>query len=47
MLCTLKPSIVVILAGINDIAGNTGPTSLEMITNNIFSMVELAKKRTR
>lgn len=39
----LKPSIVVILAGVNDIAGNTGPASLEMITNNIFSMVELAR----
>jgi len=39
----LKPTVVVILAGINDIAGNTGPASLEMITNNIFSMIELAK----
>jgi lysophospholipase L1-like esterase len=39
----LKPSLVVILAGINDIAGNTGPSTLEMITNNIFSMAELAK----
>jgi lysophospholipase L1-like esterase len=39
----LKPSIVVILAGINDIAGNTGPSTLEMIRNNIFSMAELAK----
>jgi lysophospholipase L1-like esterase len=39
----LKPSIVVILAGANDIAGNTGPSTLEMITNNIFSMAELAK----
>ncbi|HWS59865.1 MAG TPA: SGNH/GDSL hydrolase family protein [Flavobacterium sp.] len=39
----LKPSIVVILAGANDIAGNTGPSTLEMITDNIFSMVELAK----
>jgi len=39
----LKPNIVVILAGINDIAGNTGPSTLEMITNNLFSMVELAK----
>jgi lysophospholipase L1-like esterase len=39
----LKPSVVVILAGINDIAGNTGPSTLEMITNNIFSMAELAK----
>ncbi|MFV8340855.1 SGNH/GDSL hydrolase family protein [Flavobacterium sp. XS2P39] len=39
----LKPAAVVILAGINDIAGNTGPASLDMIKNNIFSMVELAK----
>jgi len=39
----LKPSLVIIMAGINDIAGNTGPSTLEMITNNIFSMVELAK----
>ncbi|MBG6063321.1 lysophospholipase L1-like esterase [Flavobacterium sp. CG_9.1] len=38
----LKPSAVVILAGINDIAGNTGPVTLQMITNNIVSMVELA-----
>lgn len=39
----LKPSIVVLLAGANDIAGNTGPSTLEMILNNIISMVELAK----
>jgi lysophospholipase L1-like esterase len=39
----LKPAIVVILAGINDIAGNTGPATLDMIANNIFSMAELAK----
>lgn len=39
----LKPAAVVLLAGINDIAGNTGPATLDMITNNIFSMVELAK----
>ena len=39
----LKPKAVVILAGINDIAENTGPTTLEMIQNNIVSMVELAK----
>lgn len=39
----LKPTAVVILAGGNDIAGNTGPATLEMITDNIFSMVELAK----
>jgi lysophospholipase L1-like esterase len=39
----LKPELVVILAGTNDIAGNTGPSTLEMIMNNITSMAELAK----
>jgi lysophospholipase L1-like esterase len=39
----LKPKIVVILAGTNDIAGNTGPSTLEMIMDNLISMVELAK----
>lgn len=39
----LHPKAVVILAGTNDIAGNTGPMTLEQIHNNILSMVELAK----
>ncbi|MBW4360139.1 SGNH/GDSL hydrolase family protein [Flavobacterium taihuense] len=39
----LKPKIVVILAGGNDIAGNTGPTTLETIIGNLISMCELAK----
>jgi lysophospholipase L1-like esterase len=39
----LKPTVVVLLAGANDIAQNTGPSTLEMIANNIISMVELAK----
>ncbi len=39
----LQPSVVVILAGINDIAENTGPISLEHIFGNIVSMVELAR----
>ena len=39
----LKPKVVVILAGTNDIAGNTGPTTLEAIEDNIISMVELAR----
>ncbi|MEM9390658.1 MAG: GDSL-type esterase/lipase family protein, partial [Bacteroidota bacterium] len=39
----LKPAVVVILAGINDIAGNTGPSTLKMIMNNIESMAELAR----
>ena len=38
----LKPSAVVILAGINDIAGNTGPSTIEMILDNLISMAELA-----
>jgi lysophospholipase L1-like esterase len=39
----LGPKAVVILAGINDIAGNTGPSSLEMIFHNIQSMAEIAQ----
>lgn len=39
----LKPKVVVILAGTNDIAGNTGPTTLEMILGNLISTCELAK----
>jgi lysophospholipase L1-like esterase len=39
----LKPRAVLILAGTNDIAGNTGPMTLEMIENNYASMAELAK----
>lgn len=38
----LEPKVVVILAGTNDIAGNTGPSTLEMIADNIKSMAELA-----
>ena len=39
----LKPAVVVILAGTNDVAGNTGPSSLEMIEDNFESMVAIAK----
>lgn len=39
----LDPEVVVLLAGTNDIAGNTGPTSLEQIMDNIISMTELAQ----
>ena len=39
----LKPAVVVILAGINDIAENTGPIELEDIFGNIVSMAELAR----
>ncbi len=42
----LKPQIVVILAGINDIAGNTGPSTEKMIVDNIISMAELAKSNS-
>ncbi len=38
-----KPKAVVILAGTNDIAGNTGPMTLEQIEDNLTSMAELAK----
>ncbi|MBR9854709.1 MAG: acylhydrolase [Algicola sp.] len=39
----LNPEVVVILAGTNDIAGNTGPMTLQQINDNILSMVELAQ----
>lgn len=39
----LDPSLVLILAGINDIAENTGPSKVENIAGNIISMAELAK----
>ena len=39
----LKPKAVVILAGTNDIGGNTGPMSNEDIQGNLMSMAELAK----
>jgi len=39
----LKPDVVVILAGINDIAENNGPSKLEDVMGNIMSMAELAK----
>jgi lysophospholipase L1-like esterase len=38
----LKPKIVLILAGTNDIAENTGPITLQTILGNIISMCELA-----
>ena len=38
----LKPKVVLILAGTNDIAGNTGPMTLEQIMDNLKSMAELA-----
>ncbi len=39
----LHPKVVVILAGTNDIAGNTGPETLDDIEGNLTSMAELAK----
>src|ERR1700761_2594771 len=38
----LKPKAVVLLSGTNDIAGNTGPSTLEMVEDNIQSMTEIA-----
>ena len=39
----LQPKVVVILAGTNDLAGNTGPSTLGMIEDNLASMVDVAK----
>jgi lysophospholipase L1-like esterase len=39
----LQPKVVVILAGTNDIAGNTGPMTVEEIEGNLQSMAELAE----
>jgi lysophospholipase L1-like esterase len=39
---SLQPNVVLILAGTNDIAGNTGASTLEMIEDNLASMAELA-----
>ena len=41
----LNPEAVVILAGTNDIAGNTGPSSVKMIIDNLMSMAEIASKQ--
>lgn len=40
----LQPQVVVILAGTNDIAQNSGPVSLEAVAANIKSMAELAQQ---
>src|SRR5207248_6520869 len=39
----LRPKVVVILAGTNDIAGNTGPVTLAAIEDNLTAMAELAR----
>jgi lysophospholipase L1-like esterase len=41
----LQPKVVVILGGTNDIAGNTGPMTLEQTEGNLESMAELARAR--
>ncbi len=38
----LRPKVVVVLAGTNDIAGNTGPSTIPMIMDNIKGMAEMA-----
>jgi lysophospholipase L1-like esterase len=39
----LAPKVVVVLAGTNDIAGNTGPIAIEDIEGNFATMVEIAR----
>ncbi|MGF6419463.1 acyl-CoA thioesterase-1 [Stenotrophomonas sp. AN71] len=39
----LQPQVVVILAGTNDLAGNTGPATQAMIEDNLHAMVDLAR----
>jgi len=39
----LRPEVVHILAGTNDVAGNTGPTRAQDFKDNIMSMAELAR----
>jgi lysophospholipase L1-like esterase len=40
----LKPAAMVLLAGTNDIAHNTGPATAEMIEENIMAITELAQR---
>jgi len=40
----LKPAVVVILAGTNDIAQNNGPETATMIEENLMAMTDLAQK---
>jgi lysophospholipase L1-like esterase len=39
----LKPAVMVVLAGTNDVARNTGPETAEMIEQNLMAMTELAQ----
>jgi hypothetical protein len=38
---------VVILAGTDDVAGNTGPSMLEMVEANLMAMIEIVKQQIR
>jgi lysophospholipase L1-like esterase len=40
----LKPAAIVILAGTNDVARNTGPETATMVEENLMAMSELAQK---
>jgi len=40
----LKPAAVIILAGTNDIAQNTGPETLTMVEENLMAITELAQR---
>jgi len=40
----LRPAVMVLLAGTNDIARNNGPSTAEMVQHNIMAMTELAQK---
>ena len=40
----LKPAAMIVLAGINDVSRNTGPSTPEMIEENIMAMTELAQR---
>jgi lysophospholipase L1-like esterase len=39
----LKPAAIILLAGINDVSGNTGPSTAEMVEQNIMAMTDLAQ----
>jgi lysophospholipase L1-like esterase len=39
----LKPAAMIVLAGTNDIAANTGPSTLQMVEDNLQAMTELAQ----
>jgi lysophospholipase L1-like esterase len=39
----LKPAAMIVLAGTNDIARNTGPETIEMVEENLMAMTELAQ----